>query len=760
MTRFDRSFSEDAEILDVDYLDDPFFMGRQRYEQKRQFARALEVGRTHPLDQYIAGYRSGAEDEKRRRRAKSWQKLRLSVSVRAQPMMTFAPSAYAQWFWRRRRGFGAAIGLVFGTGVVLCAISAATFVAVNWQAIEEQVALVRQNVACAETIAIRDDEGELIHVTPRLPDSACPQPLDKDGDPYSRPVLTVPLRAGAALAHAEAFRTIEGALWVEETYWGHDLRGPVRKIRGVWREFLTGQQDRSGVTGPIATVFEYLSHADDLSFFDKARSAIATSVYAHRYLTTNEDRIAFIGLAPSVANTVPLRAGELASLALFGTKEPVGLSEQCRFARAAGLPIPMVGARGVTDHMAGRWAVHVGPGTRLCISSLTSSTSEEQIALSELRSLCGDGDFCLSGRPHTHHLDGLDRDAVEAAWRSERLAIAENANIPKFLPLPQGFSGAIQAFRDSVALGGTVDGRTALEASAQARVVHAVDEAYASWDAQGMPGIEAAVAVFDVTDVNVRPISIYGERSGAIFPPTRLDQAGKTVEGLSPWHGASLNKIAIMMVAVREGITEVCIPDGTCLPLTDAFAQSKNDHFFVLAQLLDDELQAFRQAVGYSSVAPSDPDLRARDAVLGFDTRLSPLGFAVLLGALFEGSSQRVHLVDEATFGRPLVLEQLGFSAEIQSEILRVLATPIRPSGTLFSMIQGIEFPPHCAAVGGKSGTHSTGDVNLQLASILLVRCGDRHLVSFALASHQEVLLLKHEDLGPLHVAAIAAASE
>lgn len=761
MTRFHHDFSEDEEILDADALDDPYLAGRNRWDRENAFGRSVNERRRHPLDVYSEGYRSRAWEGLR-----SWstKTLPLSLTSLVSGAAAFLHNTSASTISTLGNVGGAAVPafkfMLIGTTVAILAGVAATcaFVGSNWDQIEAQIALVRQNVDCAETIALRDDSGLLIHVVPLLPDSACPQPLNQVGDELARPVLTVPFGPDAALAHAEAYRSIEGALWVDETYWGHDLRGPLRRVRGVLREAFTGQEDRSGVTGPIASVFELLAHVHNPSFGDKILSMVAASVYAARHLPTDADRIAFVGLAPSVENAVPHRAGELGSMALLGTAEPTSLADECRFARAAGLPVPMVGARGVTDHLARRWAGHVGPGAALCVRNLAESAEEAERALAKLRSYCGDRDFCVEGEPHWHLLRDLERDAAELEWRATRRSLVAGEAI-SYLHLPNAFPGATTSLREIVALGGDVDGATSLVPTVQSEVLEAVRDAYADWDARGWDGIEAAVAVFDITDTEVLPIALYGERNGAIYPPISHDAHADRAAGLPPWHGASLNKIAIMMVAVREGITEVCLPGGDCVALADAFARSDNDVFLALAGRLDAQLQEFREAVGYIGQAPDDLALRARDAVYGFDTRLPPYRFGVLLGALLHGDAQGVHPAGDANFGAGLALEGLGFTSETRLTVLDVLSAPVAPGGTLSPMVRSMGLPGDCVVIGGKTGTHTSNGTNLQRGSVLLIRCADRFFVTFALAAHSDRLDLDHRALGPIHKAAATAAA-
>lgn len=758
MTHFHHAFSDDEEVLDAGTVDDPYFAGRDRRDRENAFDRAVRKDGRHPLDAYKEGYRSRAWQARR-----IWTAYSLSRGIKS-----LASAAASLFSTTSASAVGyASANLVPATKLMLIATATAilvgltaigAFVGSNWNQIEAQIALVRQNVDCAETIALRDDSGLLIHVVPRLPDSACPQPLNQDEYELARPVLTVPFGPAAALAHAEAYRSIEGALWVDETFWGHDLRGPLRRVRGVLREVVTGQEDRSGVTGPIASVFELLAQVHDPSFGDKILSMVAASVYTARHLTSDSDRVDFVGLAPSVENAVPHRAGVLGSMSLLGTAEPTSLADQCRYARAAGLPVPMVGARGVTDHLARRWTGHVGPGAALCVLNLAESEEEAEQALAHLSSYCNDNDFCLVGEPHWHLLAEEQRDAAELEWRDARRSIAGGEAI-SYSPLPRAFPGTTTSLRETVVLGDKGVGATSLEPTIQSAVLEGVRDAYANWDALGLDGLEAAVAVFDIVNTAVLPLALYGERNGAIYPPINYEANAAPTAGLPPWHGASLNKIAIMMVAVREGITEVCLPNADCVALEDAFADSDNDAFLALARQLDLHLQEFRKALGYIGQTPNDPALRARDAVYGFDTRLPPYRFAVLLGALLHGEAQGVHLVGDADFGAVLDLEGLGFTSEIRSAILEVFSAPTNPGGTLFPMIETMGLPVSCTAKGGKSGTHSASGTNLQRGSVLLIRCADRDFVTFALAAHPDRLDLDHRALGPIHEAAVVAAA-
>jgi hypothetical protein len=766
MTRLNHEFLEHQEVLDGDVLDDPYFAGRQRWESEHAFAEALKKRGRHPLDLYINGYEVRARQHK-------YLRLRETVSrtinypigailSAVSGTASFVIEHFRDGFFRALKA--AIIGVTAAIIGVTVAVVAATlvlsaYVGLNWSRIEGQLAIVRQNVECSKTIALRDDAGALIHVVPLLPDSACSQPSNEDGVRLARPVLSVPFDEPEAKAHAAAFRSIEGALWVNETLWGQDWRGPVRRMRGFVRELITGQEDRSGATGPIATVFEFLSHAYDLTVGEKFLSTVAASVYTARFLSTDADRIAFVNLAPAVANAVPLRSGELASLALLGKPAPATLADQCRFARAAGLPVPMVGARGVTGQVASRWAGHVGPGAAQCVRSLASSEAEVERALAELRSYCGDSDFCLDGQPHWHLIAKDERDAAKAIWMAKRRAIVAQETVVYYTQIPSGLGGSTTSLRDTIPPISGADGITSLQPSVQTSILRTVRDGYKSWASGEMPGVETAVAAFDVSTSNVLPLAVYGERSGAIYPPLVTGEAGERMMGLPAWHGASLNKIAIMMVAVREGIKDICLPGATCISLSTAFAESENDVFLDLARQLDPQLQELREALGYIGQAAQEPSSRARDAVYGFETRLPPYRFATLLGALLHGEAQSIHLVGETELDTVLDLDRLGFTATIRSEILDVLAAPVGQGGTLYSVVRSMDLPPNCDVSGGKTGTHGAKGVNLQRSSVLLVQCGNRHFVTFAVAAHPERLGLAHVDLAPIHAAAATAAA-
>lgn len=757
MTRFHHDFLEDDEVLD-----DPYFAGRQRWEREHAFAQALKERGRHPLDTYRDGYRSRAWEQRRTWSIGTWTPGISSVSAAMASLFSSTSGTAISAVGHAGQGLARALRITaigFVTVFLAAATSLGAYIGTNWDRITTQIALVRQNVDCSKTIALRDGAGALIHVVPLLPDTDCPQPANVNGDPLARPVLTVPFGEPEAMAHAEAFRSIEGALWVDETLWGHDWRGPLRRLRGVVRELVTGQEDRSGVTGPIATVFENLSHAHDLSIGEKVLSMVAASVYTSRYLATDADRITFVNLAPAVVNAVPHRAGELASLAMLGTSAPVSLADQCRFARAAGLPVPMVGARGVTDHIASRWAGHVGPGAARCVRYLAGSEPEADEAFAELRSLCGGDDFCLEGEPHWHLLEEADRHAAQASWTAMRRQLVAREAIP-YVELPNAFGGSTTTLRDTILLDGNVDGLTSLRPSVQTAVLRAIRGSYASWSSRGMTGIEAAVAVFDISDTNVSPLGVYGERTGAIYPPHIIAQNDAPEMGLPPWYGASMNKIAIMMVAVREGVMEICLSRGACVSLADAFGRSDNEVFLALARQLDPQLRAFREALGYLGDVPEEPSLRARDAVYGFATRLPPYRFAVLFAALLHREAQSTHLVGDTAFGTSLDLAQLGFTDANRSTILEIAAAPLAPGGTLHAVAQAMHLPSGCAVIGGKTGTHSVDGANLQRGSVLLVQCDERYFVTFALAAHAERLGLRHRDLAPIHAAAATAAAD
>ena len=761
MTRLNHEFLQDKDVLDGDVLDDPYFAGRQRWEREHAFAQALKKRGRHPLDLYSDGYKVRARQHLYLRLTETVSRTTTYPLAAAAAMASGASGAAIYAIDHFRGGFvhaikAATIGVT--VAVVAATLVLSAYAGLNWARIDAQLALVRQNVECSKTIALRDDAGSLIHVVPLLPDSACPQPSNKKGVRLARPVLSVPFNAPEAKAHATAFRSIEGALWVDETLWGQDWRGPVRRMRGLVRKFITGQEDRSGATGPIATVFEFLSNAHDLAVGEKFLSTVAASVYTARYLSTDADRIAFVNLAPAVANAVPHRAGELASLVLLDKAAPATLADQCRFARAAGLPVPMVGARGVTDHVASRWAGHVGPGAARCVRSLAGSEAEVDRALAELRSHCGGGDFCFDGQPHWHLVGEEERDTAKATWMAKRRAIVAQEAV-NYAQIPSGLGGSTTSLRDTISPNSRADATTSLQPSVQASILRAVRGAYKSWASGGMPGVEIAVAAFDVSTSNALPLAVYGERSGAIYPALVTGAAGQPVSGLPAWHGASLNKIAIMMVAVREGITEVCLPEATCINLSTAFAKSDNDVFLDLARQLDPQLQELREALGYIGNAPQEPSSRARDAIYGFETRLPPYRFAALLGALLHGEAQSVHLVGKTEFDTVLDLDLLGFTANIRSEILNVLTAPVGRGGTLYSVVRSMDLPPNCDVRGGKTGTHGAKGVNLQRSSVLLVQCGNRHFVTFAVAAHPERLGLAHVDLAPIHAAAATAAA-
>lgn len=763
MDDFPRNISALPVVLKNASCEGPYELGRRRREEEILFEQERARVSVHPLDQFKAGYRdrsregrtSPPPDPRPRREAAPGRGDR--ISPRAARAIRGCCGRVLRLWAQAVPDFRSRLGEPLKIAAVLLALLlttpaalAAGYVAWNWARIESDVALALQNVLCAEAVLIEGPDAGLAHVEPRLPDSACPQPKDSRGRTPPRPTLFAPFPSpAAARAFAEGFRAQEGALWVEETWFGHDAKGPARYIRGAVLQLLTGQRNRAGATGPIGTVYELLlQEPERRPLFPKILNLVGASVYAHRHLRTNEDRIAFVNLAPTVANVEIPRSGRLGSLALLGTAQPETLAEVCRLARAAGQPVPLVGRRGVTAAVARRWANHIGPSARRCVGVLDATEEEREQALADLRALCGDLDLCLRGEPRWEDWAEETRQGAREAWEAARRKVVARSAAP-YVSLPVAFRGASATLRDLIARGAPNPARVTLRPEVQGALIEAARE---------ISGAELAAATFELSGARLEVLGLYGERAGAVFEPTVFDAQGAPQRGQSPWHGASLNKTAILMAAHLEGVREVCLEGRPCQSLAKAFASSDNDVFVHLARLLDEPLKTLRARLGYRGRPPSAPSERARDAVLGFDTRLPPDLHAALFGALAAGRVEGIFLIGPEPVDAGVDLGALGFGAASRAAVLADMRAPLLAGGTLAAMAGNMDLPKGCVLLAAKSGTHSVGDRNLQRTSVVLTACGERRFVTFALAAHGEALKTPHAALGPLHAAGIRAA--
>ena len=84
------------------------------------------------------------------------------------------------------------------------------------------------------------------------------------------------------------------------------------------------------------------------------------------------------------------------------------------------------------------------------------------------------------------------------------------------------------------------------------------------------------------------------------------------------------------------------------------------------------------------------------------------------------------------------------------------LATPFGPGGTLAVYAKGAT-ASGCALDLGKSGTAAQGVTNHERGVVVVHRCGDRLLATFALAAHSDGTPITQRDLAPLHKAAVEA---
>ncbi len=744
MNDFRNNFISLPSVSQNAWSEDPYELGRRRYEGEVLFDQECASASANPLDAFKKGYKD------RRREDRTSAPLRIGRRKKAAPDRSsriFSPSGQAI------RGLGAWLGgalkiAAAAAALLLTALTAT--IAVSWPRIESDIALVLQNVRCAEAILLEGPNGDILHVEPRLPDLACPQPKDSQGRTPTRPTLFLPFPSPAvARAVAAAFREQEGALWVDETWLGHDVKGPIRYLRGAVLELLTGRPNRAGATGPIGTVYELLlQRPERQALLPKILNMVGASVYAHRHLSTDEDRTAFVNLAPTVSNVGIPRSGRLGAISLLGVSQPETLADVCRLARAAGLPVPLIGKRGITGAAARRWASHVGPSARSCIERLAATEEEREEALAALRDLCGGLDLCLRGEPRWEDSPAETRKASKEAWEAaRRSAIVQSA--PLYTSLPVAFRGASATLRDLVARGGPIHARTTLSPEVQDALVEAVRE---------IPGVELAAATFELSGSRIKVRGLYGERSGAIFEPTILNEKGVPEAGQSPWHGASLNKTAILMAAHMAGVREVCLEKNPCRSLAEAFASSDNEIFIHLARRLDEPLRKMRDFLGYRGRAPLAPSERARDAVLGFDTRLPPDLHMAIFAALAAGRVEGVFLMGPEPTDSGMDLEAFGFDAEARAAVLADMRAPLLPGGTLAAMARNMEIPEGCVLLAAKSGTHSVEARNLQRSSVVLTACAERLFITFALAAHEEALTSPHAALGPVHAAGIRAA--
>jgi hypothetical protein len=741
----------------VDYAEgfvfhDPEALGRNEARSRRTFAKALRRPQMSVIDQYLAAYRSMA------RRPEPAQPLHRALVATLRVGARSGRTGVVPGL-RPKRWIGRAIRLVMITLVgpmVAMALALGTYVGANWGTVEALVALAEKNVACAGMAVVRDAENTIIDARPLLTDAECPQPLDKEGKPLARPTLSIPLPEADVTRVSDDIAQIEGAYTGSQTVMGLDPLGVARKLRSYFRSFVLRKDDHAGFSSPITTTFEILvQQPESQQVPNKILTQIAAMIFVHRHLPTDLDRARFITLLPAVLEGGVDRSGTLASLALFGKAAPGTLAERCLFASASGHSIPLADAGMPSNWAARRWSTAIGPRAGLCVRKRSASQAEASLALAELRRLCGDHDLCMTPKATA----GADDDVINIRLR-QLVEIASRFG-PRFQAIPAALQGAETVLRDARRLFGRDDGLP-LAVTIVPSVQKAVnDEAWAMRRQLGAD-VQVTAAVVDLTTDEPRLLAVSTTLpSGAIFPPAMPAEETGWAPGTPPFRLGSLNKIAIALLAVRQGVGTVCGDTG-CMTLARAFSTSDTPAFRNLVKDLGAEMIApFRYTLGYVGT-PSDMATYSlpEDAVHGSVVRLPVADLFRLAGAILHGHSRGLAVFASGDVAGELDLGVLGLSADHLVQMRKTMAAPFLPGGTLQDFPHLIRVPG-CALALGKTGTFTAGKINFEREALLIHNCGNRVLATFAIASTDNPSglsgLISHDYLAPLHEAAVAA---
>lgn len=642
---------------------------------------------------------------------------------------------------------------VIGSVAVGTLIAGAVFGAMIAPQVVAELHLAEQNWGCAQMVASRDAGGSLVDARTAQPDSACPQPLNADGEMLERPVLFAAYPPDAIMQAADDLGSIEGGWRRADTILGIDPWGAPRKVRSWARSKFSAQPDTAGFSSPIVSGFEVLvNETSGRSVKNKIATLIATMVFTWRHLETDEDRAAFIvATMPSVIEGGTGRSGVPASLAIFGHDLPQSLAERCVIAAATRNPVLMQGARQPSREAARRWAAAIGPRAELCVSRRSVNQAEAAEALETLQSMCAGSRRCLDP-PALWQVSTEDRPALRQRLEEMQM-LAYTHSAPAFSPNPMGMAGMGLALVDAARLSGNAGGQTSVHPAAQAAVVAAVaafrktlpeDDAAETW---------VTVGVVDITTAQPQLVALASNAPSGGFFPAAVPGADGWVFG-QPAHAlASMNKIPLVIWAASRGITQVC--DPACTPLSLIVAESSARIADLLRQG-DTGYAAFKTTFGYLGAPGPDYDL-ATDSIEGSVVRLAPSQLITGVAALYHGTSDAPSVWMGQPIGATVDLAAMGVDEDARGLARQVLAAPFQPGGTLD------DFPDHatlsdCRLELGKSGTSAVGLVNQERGSIVVHACGDRLFATIVLTANAKGLSIVQAQLAPLHNAAIRAA--
>ena len=330
------------------------------------------------------------------------------------------------------------------------------------------------------------------------------------------------------------------------------------------------------------------------------------------------------------------------------------------------------------------------------------------------------------------------RQAVALALSQARMA-AYIDHGPAFMPWPNAFAGMGQPLVDAMRLGGTAaGGTTSVVPEAQRRVVAA---AGALRDRLA-EGTVVTLAVVDITTPEPKLLALASNApSGGFFPAAVATEQGWAF-GMPAHALASMNKVPLIAWAVGQG-----------LEVSPAVVAKSTPEIADLITANPESYRMFKQAVGY--FGPTSESF-AKDSIEGSEQRIAPSQLITLVGALYHGQSAAVSLWDSQPIGTPVDLTALGLDAADRATARKLLATPFGPGGTLAVYAKGAT-ASGCALDLGKSGTAAQGVTNHERGVVVVHRCGDRLLATFALVAHSDGTPITQRDLAPLHKAAVEA---
>lgn len=774
---------------DAPFWNDPEIVARSDARRDHAMDRALRVPTEDPVARYAHAYTRERRDlriAERRAKRGTWmpdigfgdlvqrvfaRRRRSAARVAAVPVA------------RRTRGAGRALvrGIAvagaLALAVPLVGVLALTgYAALRWSDISLAVAIAEQQMACARVTAMTGADGRILAYEPLVDAATCAarrsdlaMSFEHPDQVRERPGLTVPFALAVEAAVVPALTTIEGAIaGFPETLFGHDWRGPVRFVAAAFG-LLNGER---GASGPLLSAFESLiGHPQSMPLRHKPVTFIAASVFAARHLPDVDSRARFVAtFMPAVRGRGYPLAGRLAADALFG-HDPQTLAERCLFARAMGTPVVLPFERADVGDAAGlAWGSVLGPATRRCVRELATSLAEAEAALADLDAWCGGDAICAQ--------PGLEPDR---AARAERLAAIARTQLPIAPNQAQTSPDARRPMLDGLRLAGDWQPGTAIATTVDRDAQAALDQtlpgalsdlaarlpAGLCFDADCSQQATYSVAAIELTPDG--PLYRAGRDShhGQFFGPVWRGDEGY-VQRSPDWGLGSIRKSVLALVAARHGYEALCaLPDGdsactggTWVALDTALGRSDNAPFEWLVHHHMAEVYDLLDAIG--AVPASRPATPAQ-IVLDTIRHAPPAAYASYLAALFSDQATPMVRVGQTAPGM-LDLAALGYDAETRARARQALAAPIAGGGTL-QATAGAAAVADCRAIGGKSGTHATGPVNIVKASILVWRCGGaeapRTLITFVGVSSaaDDITLgaLRHTDLASLHRAALAA---